>query len=176
MVLRVETSRFLRELLVTEVGWKLPYGGASSVMFLLHVEGGKSVDAPSKKQLGKWLQSDTAAFWGVVSCKEHIRVHYYKTNPSRARGLLQSCPMVELTEPRGAPQVAAERTEPSATEPSAPASTSIPNGTGQLGGKRRRLHDFIGAPSLNNKTAPLSELRDPTTHPIRGQLQPQQPQ
>jgi hypothetical protein len=130
MALRVETCRFLRELVVTDVGRMLPYAGASAETFLRHVDGGGSVDAPSKAQLGRWLKSPPAAFWGVVSCHVHQRTHYYKTNPSLARVRLQDCPMMELTEPRGATLDSATRSESSATEPSAPASTSSTSSRG----------------------------------------------
>jgi hypothetical protein len=175
MALRVETCRFLRELVVTDVGRMLPYAGASAETFLRYVDGGGSVDAPSKAQLGKWLKSPPAALWGVVSCHEHRRTHYYTTNPSLARGRLQDCPMMERTEPRGAPQVAAERTEPSATEPSAPASTSssssrgatrthddaIPPGDTPVGRESRAPDDIImmtqGAEGSSSSSQPISE-------------------
>jgi hypothetical protein len=135
MLLRVDASHFLRELVVTDVGWMLPHSGASAPNFLSLLAEKKFVDAPPTRELSLWLNSPAAAFFGVVSCKELRRVHYYKTNPSLARGRLQDFPMVEQAEPRGAPPDAVERSE-SATEPSAPAITSSTSSCGAT-----RSHD-----------------------------------
>jgi hypothetical protein len=135
MPLRLEDCRLLQKLVVADVGKLLPYGGATSTMFLDRVAG---VDEHvSSSALGRWLASSAASYYGVVVCKTHEGKKYYKTDPSHARGLLKSFMTVEaveeLTAPRRPPQEAAERSESSATRPSAPATTSS---TSSLGATR----------------------------------------